>query len=108
MRSARSLSLDSSESDDLKKRLDSHMRSKDFWSRVVVFAAKDSSLNKAHVKQLEFRLIELAKSAGRAEVENSNVGTSAALAEADQAMLDGFWHAYGNACWVKALHRSNN
>ena len=78
------------ESDDLKKRLDSHMRSKDFWSRVVVFAAKDSSLNKAHVKQLEFRLIELAMSAGRAEVENSNVGTSAALAEADQAMLDGF------------------
>ena len=78
------------ESDELKKRLDNHMRSKDFWSRAIVFAAKDSSLNKAHVKQLEFRLIELAKSAGRTEVENSNVGTSTALAEADQAMLDGF------------------
>jgi len=78
------------ESDELKKRLDSHMRSKDFWSRAIVFAAKDSSLNKAHVKQLEFRLIELAKSAGRTEVENSNVGTPTALAEADQAMLDGF------------------
>lgn len=78
------------ESDNLRKRLDDHMKSKDFWSRAVVFAAKDSSLNKAHVKQLEFRLIELAKSAGRTEVENSNVGTSTALAEADQAMLDGF------------------
>jgi len=78
------------ESDELKKRLDDHMRSKDFWSRAIVFAAKDSSLNKAHVKQLEFRLIELANSAGRTEVENSNVGTSTTLAEADQAMLDGF------------------
>ena len=78
------------ESDELKKRLDNHMRSKDFWSRAIVFAAKDSSLNKAHVKQLEFRLIELAKSAGRTEVENSNVGTSTALAETDQALLDGF------------------
>ena len=44
----------------LLPRLDSHMKSKDFWTHGVAFISKDQSLNKAHVQYLEARLVQLA------------------------------------------------
>lgn len=78
------------ESDNLKQRLDGHMKALDFWNRAIVFSAKDGNLNKAHVRQLEFRLIGLAKASGRAEVANSTKGTASTLAEAEAALVEGF------------------
>lgn len=48
------------EGDGIGPRLKSH-QDKDFWEWAVFFVSKDSSLNKAHVKHLESRLIGLAK-----------------------------------------------
>ena len=78
------------ESDNLKKRLDEHFKKTDFWTRAIVFAAKDGGLNKAHVRQLEAALITRAKQVARAEVANSNVGAPVVLSEADEAMVEGF------------------
>lgn len=78
------------ESDNLKQRLDNHMKALDFWNRAIVFSAKDGNLNKAHALQLEYRLIGLAKESGRAEVANSTKGTASALAEAETALVEGF------------------
>ena len=51
------------EGDPVRDRLNSHYGKKDFWDWAVFFVTKDSSLNKAHVQRMEWRLIELAKDA---------------------------------------------
>ncbi len=48
------------ESEEALARLKTHLREKDFWTEALVFLSKDNNLNKAHVKYLESRLIELA------------------------------------------------
>ena len=78
------------ESDNLKKRLDEHFKKTDFWTRAIVFAAKDGGLNKAHVRQIEAALITRAKQVARSEVANSNVGAPVVLSEADEAMVEVF------------------
>ncbi len=78
------------ETDDLKSRLDQHHSKKDFWTRAVVFTAKDSNLNKAHVRYLETRLIGLASTAGRAELDNGTASGTTPLSEADQADAEAF------------------
>lgn len=78
------------EADALRTRLDYHHRGTDFWTRAVVFASKDGSLNKAHVKHIESRLITLAHEAGRCEVGNSNAPALPALSEAERADTEAF------------------
>ncbi len=78
------------QADVARDRLDSHLRGKDFWTQLVLFSSKDSNLNKAHVSYLEARLVELAKSAKRADVENGNVPRGPALSEADRADAEAF------------------
>ena len=78
------------EADVLRSRLDQHQANKDFWTRAVAFTTKDASMNKAHAKYLESRLVELAKQAGRDEVENGNVPQRPALAEAEVADIEAF------------------
>lgn len=78
------------ESDQLRPRLDSHFKNKDFWTRAIVFTSKDTNLNKAHVRYLESRLITLAHTAKRAEVENSAVSSLPTLSEADRADMEAF------------------
>ena len=78
------------ETDDLPGRLDAHHRNKEFWNRVIVFTSKDDNLNKAHIRYLETRLIELAAEANRAEVENANAGSRPTLSEPDTAEAETF------------------
>ena len=44
------------EADMLRRRLDNHVKNKDFCTHAVAFLSKDHSLNKAHAKYLETRL----------------------------------------------------
>lgn len=78
------------EADILRKRLDQHQAGKDFWTRAIVFASKDGSLNKAHVKYLEGRLLSLAQEARRAEIDNGNVPQLPTLSEAETADVEAF------------------
>ena len=78
------------ETDVLRSRLDQHVKSKDFWTRVIVLTSKDSNLNKAHVRYLESRLLSLAASAKRSELENSSVSAVPSLSEADRADMEAF------------------
>ena len=78
------------ETDDLPTRLNDHNRDKDFWNRVIVFTSKDENLNKAHVRYLETRLIELARVANRAEIENKDEGKLPPLSEPDIADVEAF------------------
>ena len=78
------------EGDPVKPRLDNHYGAKDFWTWGVFFIAKDNSLNKAHVKYLESRLIGMAQEAKQATLENINSSSVPNLTEAEIADLDSF------------------
>lgn len=78
------------EGDPVKWRLDSHYREKDFWDWAVFFVTKDSSLNKAHVKYLESRLLALATDAKQCRFDNTKSSSSPSLSEADTADVESF------------------
>ncbi len=78
------------EADVLQERLKQHAKQKDFWTRFVAFTSTDESLNKAHVRYLESRLVSLAKSANQWEIENHAVPAEPPLSEADRADAEWF------------------
>ena len=78
------------EAEVLRKRLDTHQKEKEFWTKTVVFTAKDSNLNKAHIRYLESRLQAVAATANRAVLDNTSFTSLPSLSEADCADLESF------------------
>lgn len=78
------------EGDPVKDRLNSHYSKKDFWDWAVFFVTKDGSLNKAHVKHLESRLLDLATSAKQCKLDNSQPSLAPSLSEAETADVESF------------------
>lgn len=78
------------EGDPVLNRLNSHYAEKDFWDWGIFFASKDGSLNKAHVKYLESRLLQLAKEAKKSNLTNSNGSSRPTLSKADTADVESF------------------
>ena len=76
------------EAEVIKNRIKGHM-SKDFWKTIVFFVSKDENLTKAHIKYLEGKLIEIARSIGRYELENAQ-SSGSHLPESDTADMDIF------------------
>lgn len=77
------------EGDPVGDRLASHIKEKEFWSRAIFFIAP-GFLNKAHVQQLEARLIAFAHAAKRATLVNDKTPSEPTLSEADRADMDVF------------------
>ena len=78
------------EAESILKRLLQHLNQKDFWNETIVFISKDENLNKAHIKYLENRLHEIAKSARRYKIENSITPTQSSISESDRAEMEEF------------------
>jgi hypothetical protein len=78
------------EAENVFDRLQSHIVSKDFWNEVVIFISKDDNLTKAHVKYLESRIIQIATSAMRYKIDNSNQPQLASLPLADRDSMEEF------------------
>ena len=78
------------EAESILKRLNQQLNSKDFWNETIVFISKDENLNKAHIKYLENRLHEIAKSANRYKIENSIIPTQSSISESDRAEMEEF------------------
>jgi hypothetical protein len=78
------------EGDVIRHRIESHYQNKDFWDRGIVFTATNNSLNKAHVKWLEYALVNRAKQAHRSKLDNGNEPAPPALSEAERADTDAF------------------
>jgi hypothetical protein len=76
------------EAECLRDRIKSHL-SKDFWNNIVFFITKDENLTKAHIRYIEGRLIELAKTADRSVVINSQ-SSGAKLPESDREDMEVF------------------
>lgn len=78
------------EADVLRERLKQHGISKDFWNQLVAFNSSDDNLNKAHVRYLESRLVNLARKANQWKIENANNPQETRLSEAERAYAEGF------------------
>jgi hypothetical protein len=78
------------EGEDLRSRLDSHHATKDFWTRLVLFTTSGQLLNKATIRYLEARLIEIAASSGRAELKNGTTPGLPRLSEPDRQDAESF------------------
>jgi len=76
------------EAECIRDRIKSHL-SKDFWNNITFFITKDENLTKAHIRYIEGRLIEIAKTAGRSVVINSQ-GSGAKLPESDREDMEVF------------------
>jgi hypothetical protein len=76
------------EAESIGDRIKSHL-SKDFWNSVAFFITKDENLTKAHIRYIEGRLIEIAKSADRSVVMNSQ-SSGAKLPESDREDMEVF------------------
>ncbi|MFT5773365.1 MAG: hypothetical protein ACI9ZX_002772 [Algoriphagus sp.] len=72
------------------KRLNQQLNAKDFWNEAIIFISKDENLNKAHIKYLENRLHDIAKSANRYRVDNSIIPTQSSISESDRAEMEEF------------------
>jgi hypothetical protein len=78
------------ESEDVADRIRNHDATRDWWDQVVLITSSANSLNKAHVKFLESRLIEEAKRAGTMTLENIVTPARPSLSEAAEADMEQF------------------
>jgi hypothetical protein len=78
------------EAESILKRLNQHLTQKDFWNEAIIFISKDENLNKAHIKYLENRLHDIAKTANRYKIENSITPTQSSISEPDRAEMEEF------------------
>jgi hypothetical protein len=76
------------EAESVLKRLNQQIAQKDFWNEAIVFVSKDENLNKAHIKYLENRLHDIAKTANRYLIENSVIPTLSSISESDRAEME--------------------
>ena len=78
------------EGDVVRTRVDMHHKEKDFWTHGYVLTSKDSSLNKAHVRYLELRLIEIEHKADNAVIDNLNAPPRPSLIESEIADMEAY------------------
>ncbi len=76
------------EAECVNDRIKNHL-GKDFWNHIAFFISKDENLTKAHIRYIEGRLIEIARSAGRSVVMN-NQGSGSKLPESDREDMEVF------------------
>ena len=78
------------EAETVFKRLLQHLTQKDFWNEAICFISKDENLNKAHIKYLENKLFELAKTVNRYQIENTTIPSQSSISESDRAEMEEF------------------
>ena len=73
------------QTDELRKRLDQHVATKEFWDRCVVFVSSNNFLNRAHVTWLEWKLYQGATQIGQCILNNAQAPQEPSLSEAEKA-----------------------
>lgn len=78
------------ESEDMAARLRNHESGKDWWTKAILVTSQANSLNKAHIRYLESRLIEIASEIGRTRLDNATIPGRPSLKESEKANMEGF------------------
>lgn len=78
------------EADDVAARIRNHDAERDWWTSVVIITSSANSLNKAHVKYLESRLVKQVKVVATLKLENKNSPPRPTLSESATANMEQF------------------
>lgn len=78
------------EAENMRVRLAQHVSGKDWWDEAILVSTTGDMLHKAHVKYLESRLVEIARSVGKMTLENSSTPPRSSLSEAALANMESF------------------
>ena len=78
------------EAEILWKRLVAHESNKGFWQIAVAFISKDNNLTKAHIKYLESRCLDIAKSVSRCLLQNTTESALPNLSDPDTAEMEAY------------------
>jgi len=79
------------QTEDVRKRLDSHNSTKDFWRTAVLGISKTHSFTQVHIRYLEWYCIEKAKEVGRFALNNDQIPSKPFVTEPIEAdLLDAF------------------
>ena len=78
------------EGEDVSSRIKDHESKRDWWSEAIIITTTADNLHKAHVKYLESRLVEIARSTNAMLLENGNTPPRSSLSEASQANMEEF------------------
>ena len=78
------------EGENIAERIKQHDVKKDWWSQAVFVTTAANMLNKAHVKYLESRLVEIALKVKQRDLENATVPALPGLSEAARANMESF------------------
>ena len=73
------------------KRLNNHKSNKLFWSKCLMFVAKDDSINKADVQYLEHRAIDIANDCARYIITNEQSGKESSLSNYQIDIMEEFF-----------------
>jgi hypothetical protein len=77
------------EGEDISERIRNHDAKKDWWTSAIFISSAANTLNKAHVKYLEARLIEEARRVGKITLENGTNNGATAPADEHQLAIGG-------------------
>jgi hypothetical protein len=78
------------EGENIGERIRNHDTNRDWWTSVVLVTSAANNLNKAHVKYLEARLVQVANEVKRVPLENGRNPSLPGLSEAAQSNMEGF------------------
>ncbi|MEL6478579.1 MAG: GIY-YIG nuclease family protein [Pseudomonadota bacterium] len=78
------------EGEEMRARIIAHAATKDWWNSMVLVTSAADTLNKAHVRYLEARLIERARAIGLTDLENGTAPPLPRLKEAEAANMEEF------------------
>ncbi|AYG95655.1 GIY-YIG nuclease family protein [Brevundimonas naejangsanensis] len=78
------------EAENVANRIKIHGAKKDWWTSAFLVTSSDNSLNKAHAKYLEARLVEEALKVGAMSLENGNAPPKPGLSESGAANMEAF------------------
>lgn len=82
------------ETEGIAERLRQHLDKKEFWQEAFAIVSKDENLNKAHVRYMEYRFVEMATKAAKVSIDNTKMPVRPAISEPDAAEMEEF---IGNA-----------
>lgn len=76
--------------DQLRTRIDNHVKERDWWDSCLCFTTSDNSLTLTHIQYLEAALLDRAKQAGQARLDNVQFPPIPRLGRADLLDLTRF------------------
>ena len=78
------------EAENMRVRIAQHVSGKDWWDEAILVSTTGDMLHKAHVKYLESRLVEIARSVGKMTLDNYSTPPRSSLTEAALANMESF------------------